>query len=353
MSRRLGLVGWYLLLTTLFAAALRADTIVLTDGTQKTDVQVVNETYKGVVYRLRGISADQSYPAERVKEVIYGRMPQEYREGINFMKDGDYPQAYDAFMEVVGSARKADEHAQQYAYFYAAECRRLAGDLEDAIKTYTDLLNNLPETAFYGEASLRKADCYRDLKKDDQAMRVLVKLKQDVEEKGLGSGLKYAAELAIVQIDPNMRAADKLQKLIELQERTAKDFPGVANRARLAIGAVYIQQRQFDKARSFFQEIVDKRIGSPEEVVAGAYNGLGEALMSSSERADDQKTALLHFLRVIYHYPNVRTEHAKAMYWAGKIFKIQGEKGRSRNLLNRCVSEFPGTRWAELAKAEM
>ncbi|MFH1998652.1 MAG: tetratricopeptide repeat protein, partial [Planctomycetota bacterium] len=135
-------------------------------------------------------------------------------------------------------------------------------------------------------------------------------------------------------------------------------YPEVANKARLRIGRVLIQQKKFAEAEAFFTEIIDSRMEAPDkDVVAGAYLGRGLCTLSKRDATkEDNKQALFDLLRVVVSYKDVGEHQPEALYHAGKCFLLVGDKDaarRSQALFSRLKTDWPASIWAQKAIKEL
>lgn len=341
------------LLVVATAGALRADEIVLYKGDSQADVTVTAETYEGVVYRKKGIPAPQNYPASKVREVIYTKKSKYYEFGEDALAAGDLAKAAEFFKTAAGPAKNWEK---QYGLFQAAECLRLARKLDDAIKAYNELLTAEPKTRFFGDCYERIAMCQRALGKSDEAKKTYEQLKGQVTLKNLDARWELLSDFRLVELDERADPKGALAKYEELQGKAA-EYPDVANMARLRVGYVLIQDKQIDKARKFFSDIIKDRQASDVAVVAGAYNGLGTTyLAKESPTPADYEQALFPFFRTIFHYGEQLKGSellAEALYQGGVCLAARaGENNqkRAKQLFSRCVDEFPATsEWARKA----
>ena len=342
------------LLVATLANHARADEIVLYKGDARTDVTVTDETYEGVVYRQKGIPAPQNYPAAKVREVIYTKRSKFYSFGDDAFAVGDYAKAAEFYKTAAASAKNWEK---QYGLFNVAECLRLSNKLDDAIKAYNELLTAVPKTRFVGDCYERIALCQRALRKPDDAKKTYEQLKGQVTLKNLGARWELLADFRLLELQEKGDPKGALAGYQELQTKAA-EFPDVANMARLRVGYVMIQEKQIDKARKFFEDIIKDRQASSGDmtIVAGAYNGLGTTYLAKPTlTAADYDAALFPFFRTIFHYGDSLKQSellAEALYQGGICLDSrEGEnnKKRAKILFSRCAEEFPTSEWAKKA----
>ena len=338
----------------LAASALRADEIHLYRGKPKLGVTVKEETFKEVVYTMPGVRSNQPIPADQVKEVIYKRRSDTFELAEIAMATGDYRKGASMFEAAAANPPKRGPWEKQYGLFNAAECQRAQGEYDKAIAAYDRLLKLVPDTKFYGDVFERKAQCYLAQRQRSKVRETYEALRNEVKTKGLSPRWDIFAEFQLVLLNEGSDAGRAQQSYEDIQRRAAKDFPDVANMARLRIGYVYIKQGKTEDARIFFQEIIDDRQASAVTVVAGAYTGLGSTYVNQNNpTAKDFETALFPFLRVIYHYDRTPSL-PEALYWAGRCLEMRAQdreanSKRAKGLYRRLMKEYPTSEWARLA----
>jgi TolA-binding protein len=341
----------------LCAAARRAlaDDIILLKGEPRTGVTVTDETYEGVIYRQKGIPQPQSYPAAKVREVRYERKSTPYRLAEDAFGARDFSKAVELFKTAAANAKNWEK---QYALFLAAECLRAQGraKLDEAIKAYRDLLEQVPKTKFFGDCYERIAMCQRAQGKLEDAKQTYEQLKGQVTLKNLSPRWDLLADFRLLELSEKANPDAALNGYEELQQKAA-EYPDVANMARLRVGYVMIQKGQIERARKFFDDIIKDRQASDVLTVAGAYNGLGTTYVAGKKEptSDDFRSALYPFFRTIFHYgdelgPNELV--AEALYWGGRCLEARGKENdvkRAKVLYDRCTKEYPTSEWAKLA----
>ncbi len=342
------------LLLAALAVHARADEIVLFKGETRADVTVTDETYEGVVYRQKGIPAPQNYAAAKVREVIYTKRSKFYGFGDDAFAVGDYAKAADFYKTAAAGAKNWEK---QYGLFNVAECMRLSNKLEDAIKAYNELLTAVPKTRFFGDCYERIAMCQRALRKPEEAKKTYEQLKGQVTLKNLGARWELLADFRLLELLEKSDSKAALTGYQELQGKAA-EFPDVANMARLRVGYVMIDQKQVDKAKKFFEDIIKDRQASASDIaiVAGAYNGLGSTYLAKETPSKaDYDAALFLFFRTIFHYGDSLKQSellGEALYKGGLCLGArEGENNqkRAKILFSRCAEEFPTSEWAKKA----
>ncbi len=334
-----------------FGGSTWADTIKFADGRKEQDnVTVTDETLEKVEYRLPSIRQPQSYPADKVLEVEYSDTSDEYQLAVENYQGGYYADAAPLFLAAAADARKK-EGLKAQCVFKAGESYQRAGNFAEAVRTFDQLMAEMAQSRYVPHAQLGRALSLLRGGDANRARQGFQKLKSS----GYGGRWEKEADLHLMILDEGKNSSQALDGYQRLITETEKDYPMVANQAKLRIGRVYIASKQYDKAKQYFQTILDNRAGSSREVIAGAYNGLGTAIRNQGTVSKaDWKTSLFAHLRVRVSYSDVDAEQAEALYGAGKAFQnvegVEDAAQRARQLLGSCISLYPDSDWAEKAR---
>ncbi len=338
----------------LFAAAAvaTADDIKFVDGRIEGKVEVVDETVEKVEYRRQGLRQNQTYPADKVAEVTYSDPPEDYAIAMENMENLVFEEAA-KFFRTAAENSEGRKGLQAKCLFQAGEALRRAGQVEEALTAYADLVERQPDSRYAPLARLQRGITLMRAGDANRAQQALDKLKSEATAKGYGQRWVFEADLQLLILGEAGNPAAAREAYERLVTQTEVSFPTVANQAKLRIGRVLIASKEFDKARQYFQALLDNRSASSREVVAGAFNGLGAALCNKPGATEqDLKKGLYSYLRVIVMYQDVIEELPEALYSAGKCFqKVPGPDSADRSalLLRRCVVDHPDSPWAKLA----
>lgn len=100
---------------------------------------------------------------------------------------------------------------------------------------------------------------------------------------------------------------------------------------------------EVDEATGEVKEIIAK--GDPEDVelLATAYNALGDCYLAS----DKPKAARDAYLHVDVLFNSAADQHAKALYELSRLWDTLGQPQRARETQQRLREEYPRSRWAK------
>ena len=356
------------------SAPARADTIVKTDGSRIDGVQITAETYEKVSYRKSGVSSAQSIDASSVREIVYSRTSRDYRAAIEARDEGKLVESVNLFLTAADDEGYG-EFQQAMCMVEAAEAMLNLASYTDAQDTFQQLLADFPKTRHLARALLgqgRAALAARDL---PAAAAAFERLKTEAAEKKLGERWPLEAEyygLITQEIKAGGKLDDRkrdemIRAYESLRGKTAGTQTAISNQCALRIGRLKLEGDDVAAARRMFQEVIDGRLESGRDVVAGAYNGRGRCGFREAQqaRADGEspgdiealyQEALFDFLRVVVHYTDVQAEQPEALYWAGQCFRNLPSTSqwevRAKQLEARLKTDFPESSWGKRSTEE-
>ncbi|MHC4946602.1 MAG: tetratricopeptide repeat protein [Planctomycetota bacterium] len=333
-----------------------ADTIEMLDGSKKTKVQVIEENLEKVIYKTPRLP-NQSVPSDKVREVKFYASAADFKTAQEAYKNQDFLTAAGMFKEYADSLSDNKAALRAHCLYRVAECYHKSGKWKEAISAINIFTKTYPDHRLYPQAIKDRAICYLGSGDKRRATAEFESLKKDVSKKKMSEVWKYEVEYWLIFLDEKKSPKKALADYTALYKKVAEFYPEVANKARLRIGRVLIDQKKFDEALSFFTEIIDKRLEAAREVVAGAYLGRGLCTIRKRKPTnDDFKNALFDLLRVVVHYKEVGDHQAEAMYYAGKCFQQLGDEDstkRWKSLYTRLVREWPNTAFGQKAANEI
>jgi tetratricopeptide (TPR) repeat protein len=342
--------------------SVQADTIFRKNGIKIKDVQVTKETIKEATYVLSGpVKVIQRMPTQKIARVEYENKPPEWEQAINDMRQNFFKEAINRFTRC--ARLNADEFPwiRQYSLFKVAETYRAwaeAGEdkhFTSAVAAYQELLKGMPDTVHRYSCLLGVAKCYLALSKTKEASSLFGKIIKDNFDPRYNIRAKIGLA-RILEIGKKYREArSKFREIFNEARSLARSDPSLSEIPNLALvreGACIVGLRKFDEALTFFQDILTK--ADSDEVLAGAYNGLGDAYYAKRKI----EKAMWAFLKVAIVFEHITAEAPKALYYASLTMKDLSSKikdpvlakkwnRRSRGLKNDLRQRFPGSPWAK------
>lgn len=354
----------------LLSSAALADRIHTTDGKTLDEVEIVNETLSGVLYKAKGKSGEQSVPADQVLRVEFtSKVPGLIDSAHSDLNDGNLESAAGSFEDfaesVLSGNNKKDRQAwaPAYALYRAIETNQAIASkesFEKVIALADQLITKCPESRYVPQAYVAKAGAQRDLAKGKDAAETIGMLKGLVQSKALSDAFRLQAELLEVEIS-SLKGQQKRDRLIEIGGQAGSQYPMVRNRARVLEAETHIEgeNKDFAKARKIYEAVI-KDPKADEGTLAGAYTGMGDCLFQEAVdklRANGDasailKDAVLNYLRVVVVYKDQTRYVPRATYQSAKVFEFMGEANRpnARKMYSSVIQKFPGSEWAAKAK---
>jgi len=341
---------------------VQADVIVRKNGTRIKDVQVTNETIKEVTYVLPGaVKVIQRMPTQKIAKVEYENKPMEWEQALQALKGNFFQDAVNRFTRCVRLNADDFPWIRQYSLFKVAEAYRawaeagVRAHFQSAMAAYQSLLKGMPDTVHLYSCHLGVAKCYLALGKTPEASSLFGKIIKDNFDDRYNIRAKIGLA-RILELGKKYREArSKYREIFNEARSLARSDPSLSEIPNLALvreGACIVGLRKFDEALTFFQDILTK--ADSDEVLAGAYNGLGDAYYAKRKI----ESAMWAFLKVAIVFEHITSEAPKALYFASLTMKDLATKKkdpalakkwsrRSRGLKNDLRQRFPGSPWAK------
>ncbi len=338
------------------------DQMVLVSG-KILDVQrVTSETYREVQYRtLTGAEARK--PADQVREVIHDLSPRplaDYARALELIDNGDYGGAADVLQSVLSSDVVRSSRygwVKQHALYRLARVRFSLGDTDGVAAAVDTLLKEVPDSFFHAPALMLKARALASADKSARARQTWEQLASDVENLGLPEVWAREAELGLVLLDEALTGKALEMKLQELIRKNERDFPMVANRARVEIGKALLEAGDVAGAESHFRRILDSGIAD-DWTEAAAWAGIGDVAYSRGMAAlekGDEKTLDAAFLegalanlRVVTLYREQAGLATRSLYYAAMCLERRGDdesRKRARILAGVANNRYRNSPW--------
>ena len=358
--KRLTIFTLLVLGLVVLASGIQADTIELKEGKKLLRVKVQNEGLLKVEYKKPGLP-DQFIDSDRVKLIKYDSTGNDYKAASEAFDNGGFAEAAELFT-VVADNSESRPVFRAHCLYRSAESYQKAGDWKNGVSRFTEFANQFSDHRLYPSALENRAICFMNDQELDKAKAAFALFQSKVKEKGLTEYWQHEAAFWMAFIDERDNPSRAQKSYQELYEATKENYPTVANKARLRIGRVLMDSKNYDQALALFTEIVDSRDPNNEEereVVAWAYLSRGNCIMNmpkQGEGKEEFKKALFDMLRVVLHYSDVGATQAEGMFWAGKCFQHLGGQDAAKkwqSLFRRIQREWPETTWAQEATKEL
>ncbi len=345
-----------------------ADTIYLTSGESIEDVKVSTEGLSLVIYK-KG-SSEKEVATEEVLRIEFESMPELLEDAEFKLAEDDVAGAiYDYSLYVDGMLGGNEERRYPWAPAYAAhralELQLTLGDPAATIAAADKLLTNFAESRYVPSALLTKAEV-QGASDPVAALATLDVLSALAGANGLSDRWKLEAQLRGALIDPAKSLEQRLEALVALGRKAAA-VPAVGVRVKLAQAETQLEladkvpdkrDEYLDGARDLYEGLRDEEDLEPG-AKAGLLTGLGDVTYLEAGTDPVQlAVARDYYLRVVVLYPDETAYVPKAMAFAALTSaklatEAEGdpEKARAKKLASRMLSRYPGSRWADIARA--
>jgi tetratricopeptide (TPR) repeat protein len=336
------------LLALLAGAHAQQDKIVQKDGKERT-VRIQSEDFDGLKLSVEGGTTTMAW--KEVDSIRYGNAAK-YQEAIDSFNSASPTQTLPKLEELAADDKLRPVLRHGVLFHLGLTYRRLGVD-DKAVATLEQVLKDFPRSRYLLQIGGNLLSLYA--------------------AKGDAAG-------AVKALDPTLKGASGAQfdflkgRLLEEQkkypdaESTFQRVVGAAGgdadlqlAAKLAIARCAQRAERVKDAEDKYREIV--KSDAPNEVLAGAWNGLGELALARGTKARDAEElryALFAFLRGVVLYVPERggttDEYERALAGSADAFKAVGElendAAKKKTFLTRAqqrreqlAAEFPRSRY--------
>lgn len=278
------------------------------------DTKITEATYETVK-----LSKGGSRPAALVAQLasFEALRNETYTQAMNDASSGLFVEASEGFRAAAGELK---DFAKQDALYRAMLAAGQTGDAGRATAAADELLTAFPKSFYLCDAQILKAKIAA-IKGDLAATGAAL----DAVKNAAGMNVRdsYRAQHMKVSLTLELQrkyeqAASEYRVLIGSMERE-KDAAAVVvskQRCQVGLGNCLLALRKDKEARTFFVQATESR---DADVLAGAYNGLGDVALTEARALKDAKQlaeakakleneAILHYLRVSLKYRNDVTD---------------------------------------------
>jgi tetratricopeptide (TPR) repeat protein len=310
------------------------------DEVESSRITVVAEQYDELVFTIQGVRTHQRRPMAEVERVYYAQSDTNYQRAVGLMGEGDLE---GALAELDRAVNSSVNWVPQYALWERARIFESLGEPKKAIQAIDDLIKKVPKSKFLIRALIKSGRLYLEHLGDTG--NAATQFRKIRSLKG-GEESKTEVDYWLVFID-EQRAKTKadIQKAMDRY----KALPPTP-KAKLGIGRCLIKLEQNEEALKFFKAIVDESSdGEDEEVLAGAYVGIGDVYFKMEKWLEARRA----YLRVCVLWEDFPEYHAKALCLAGNCFLLARDKDfkvRARQELQDCIRRYRGSTWANKAQ---
>jgi tetratricopeptide (TPR) repeat protein len=224
-----------------------------------------------------------------------------YTSGENLYISASYDRATEVFTSYLTEFPEGS--FRQNAKFYLAECLRLAGKTDDALKLYTEVSGE-PNNQFLEQSLLAAAEILFDKEEFEEALEYFRKLELvAVNNSNKLTALKGQLQSAsfIGDAQNTIAAADRISSMTNVPEELLRESVFMRAKANYALN-------KYEEAISDF-----RKVGTEVTSIEGAESKyrIAELLDKQNRTAESEK--------VIQEFIDLKTPH---QYWMARIFLL-------------------------------
>ena len=309
------------------------------DTGQITDVSVLAVT-------ISKSGVESKVPVEEIRGIYFAGEPAEFSTARSALDRDRCEDARAALDKVDRDQWDRPEVVQELDYLLM-ECQaRLAltgeGDLAEAIRLAADFLAQHRSSYRVSSAIELLGDLYLANGQEDEARNQYAKLAKAPAPYFQARSAILLGRLwqqtgkhpeALAEFDRALAAAkgNPAAQPLELEATLHRAI------SRSATGEV-------EEAASVVKEIIAQADAEDAELLAAAYNALGDCYLQDGK----QKAARDAFLHVDVLFSAAADQHARALYELSRLWNTLGQPQRAREAHQRLQDQYPASRWAKL-----
>jgi hypothetical protein len=311
-ARRAALVCAPLTVLALAATVAEAqDTVTLKDGKTETG-RVKSADYDGLALEQKGQS--KTIERSQVANIAYKEPPQEYLSGRDAFDNGKWDEAL-AFFEAIKAEKRAP--IRQEVFFFAAQAQLAKQAWDPAIAALDALRKEFPKSWYLMEIGEGYVLAYTAKKDYVGAQKALDTMATDTAAQGVSAGFSGAISVLKGRLLEDQNKISEAAASYSLAEKATGVTLIVQQQARLGQGRCLIAQKKGSDAAALFDKLTKE--DAPNNVLAGAWNGLGDIWLeeaktkADAEQAEKLLDAALAFMRSVVQYGPGPGENAREL----------------------------------------
>jgi TolA-binding protein len=250
-----------------------------------------------------------------------------------YEKREDLERARELLTDMLGE-RPPGEYAA-FAHMKLGDVRRAGGDLSGAAESYLESASAADEKRLAGEALLRAAEVYFDMKEFSKA----TDLCERVLAGAVSPGIRNAAADVLFS---SLYRAGKYGIIIERYRSflDTTDDPRVSSKIIFVAGEAHLRENRTDEALDLFRRVIN---GYPQSVLAGKALVREAWILFGRERYGAARKSLAALESRTGDLP------PEAALIRARVFHATGEEHEAVELLEKISDENPGTKPAREA----
>jgi len=306
--------------------------------------QHILDAVNGIQYAF--VAKDQPENAiSFIDSFIAGNSSSKYSDQI-FFKKGDLYFSIDNYSEAMKAYKDfitfyPNSNLVSNAYYWIGKCAANLRNETEAIASYNTARQRSPKSDIGISSSLELAKIFSDKNQFDNAIGVLS------ETIALNSTSNQVAELLFIK-GINETKAKKMDDASVTFEQVSNYYEGTifSAKAKVELGKIQIELKNYDKAQEYLREISEKRM---DDVGAQAQFYLGLLLYNKGNYND----AVTAFVRTRSIFSGYDEWHTRSLFMLGECFLKLNDKARAKEMFRSVLSRQPDGEYAAEAKRKL
>jgi tetratricopeptide (TPR) repeat protein len=305
--------------------------------------KITATTPLGVTISKSGV--ESTVPAEEIEAITFSGEPGELNAARNALQAGRAQEALDSLAKIaVADVRREEILADVDFYTTRAKAQLALAGGGDPVAAATDIRGFMTKhnKSFHVPQAIETLGDLLAAAGQPAAARTeyakLAKAKSPYFElkSALLVGRTYQAE------GDHAKAQAEFDKVLASTDDGAQIAP-LKLAATLDRSVSQAAAGQVQEATAAIGDIISKAQPEDAELLARAYNALGDCYLQSK----DPRGALFAFLHVDLLYSQDAETHAKALHELVPLWKNVGRDSRSQETAQKLAEKYPGSRWAK------
>ena len=328
------------------ASAQVRDSIKYGRNEFKSGITVIAENWDKVIYKVAS-GAQESIPADQIREIGYGDMPSSFRSAIASLERRKFGEALQQFRAAAKDTAARKFWLGQHTNYHIGRLLYRLGGIDPknyglALAAYAEVEKAAAKGRFTPPARLGMGMCYLRMGNTAKANEVFAGL----AKQPFGPDWAFRGKLGLVRVKsagPKTRT-EAIADAAKLVDQAAN--PALRLEAKLALAEAQKAAGQYAQARRSFDEVAKNAPEDDVALKAAAYNGVGDCYRAGK----DVQNAKWAYLRVRCVYFEEPEETPRAMEGLAWCFKQLRDAKRLGEIVAELKKDYPNSVYVVMAQ---
>ena len=287
---------------------------------------------------------ENKVPVEEIESIYFGGEPSALNQARQAIERGKPEEAIEKLKKIEQDSLSRDEVKQEldFVMLLAREKMAVAGQssLSTVIKLAEDFQSRHRNSYHLSEVIELLGDAQLSAGNAEEALRQYRKL-----AKAPGPFFQAKSAILIGRLLQQQGKHDEALSEFEKAIREATKNPVLESqllKATLYRAVSLSATGEAEEATDVVKEIIAQAEPEETELLAAAYNALGDCYLQSGR----QKAARDAYLHVDVLFSSDSVQHAKSLYELAKLWSEFGHEQRARDARDQLQREYPTSQWA-------